>query len=54
MKGLRVGTCLLIALSGVCGFAAEPAAGNDPLSGVAPLLAEEHLHHRPPKCSILN
>src|SRR5713226_6328879 len=47
MKVLRVGIYLLIAFSGAPGFAAEPAAATDPLSGVAALLTQEHQHPRP-------
>ena len=47
MKALRVGVCLLIAFTGVLGFASEPAAAVDPLSSVAGLLAQEHQHSRP-------
>ena len=47
MKALRVGVCLLIAFTGVLGFASEPAAEADPLSGVTGLLAQEHRHSRP-------
>ena len=39
MKALRAGVCLLIAFSGVPGFASEPGADVDPLSGVTGLLA---------------
>src|ERR1035441_9492141 len=47
MKALRVCTCLLIACSGVPGFASGPGADADPLSGVTGLLAQEHQHSRP-------
>src|SRR5258708_34103956 len=47
MKALRLGICLLIAFSGARGFASEPAADPDPLSGVTGLLAQEHQHSRP-------
>src|SRR5712692_947079 len=47
MKVLRVGIYLLIAFSGAPGFAAQPAAATDPLSGVAALLTQEHQHPRP-------
>ena len=46
MKALRAGVCLLIAFSGVPGFASEPGADVDPLSGVTGLLAQEHQHSR--------
>src|ERR1039458_6166330 len=47
MKALRVGICLLIACTGARGFASEPVADADPLSGVTGLLAQEHQHSRP-------
>src|ERR1035437_9312341 len=46
MKALRLSICLLIAVSGAPGFASEPAAGADPLSGVTDLLAQ-HQDSRP-------
>ncbi len=47
MKVLRLCVCLLIAFSGALGFANEPVADADPLSGVTGLLAQEHQHSRP-------
>jgi outer membrane protein, heavy metal efflux system len=47
MKALHVVLCLLIGSSGTAGFASEPAADTDPLSGVTGLLAQEHRHSRP-------
>src|ERR1700733_10789325 len=47
MKALRAGVWLLIAFSGVLGFASEPGADVDPLSSVTGLLAQEHQHSRP-------
>ncbi len=47
MKALRVCTCLLIACSGVPGFASGPGADEVPLSGVTGLLTQEHQHSRP-------
>ena len=47
MKALRLCISLLIAFSGASGFASEPAADADPLSGVTGLLAQEHRHSRP-------
>src|ERR1022692_4869099 len=47
MKALRLCTCLLIACSGVPGFASGPGADADPLSGVIGLLTQEHQHSRP-------
>src|SRR5260370_2400251 len=46
-KALRLGVCLLIALSGACGFGSELAADPDPLSGVTGLVAEEDQASRP-------
>src|SRR5260370_4131048 len=46
-KALRLGVCLLIALSGACGFGSEPAAGSDSPFGVTGILAQEHQHSRP-------
>ena len=47
MKALDLCISLLIAFSGASGFASEPVADADPLSGVAGLLAQEHQHSRP-------
>src|ERR1700674_3454505 len=47
MEALRVGVFLLIAFPGVLGFASEPPADVDPLSGVTGLLAQDHQHSRP-------
>src|ERR1700693_4298779 len=47
MKVLRLGICLMIAFSGERGFASEPVADTEPLSGVIGLLAQEHRHSRP-------
>src|SRR5258708_20597235 len=47
MKALRVGVCVLSGWSGVLGFASEPGADVDPLSGVTGLLTQEHRHSRP-------
>ena len=47
MKVLHASICLLISFTGVLGFANEPAAEVDPLSGVTGLLAQEHQHPRP-------
>ncbi|HYL13676.1 MAG TPA: TolC family protein [Terriglobales bacterium] len=46
MKGLSLALCSLI-IFGALAYAAEPAAGADPLSDVSTLLAQEHQHPRP-------